>query len=105
MDDQAIAQGRTHPPSRTAYLAVGPSVVRRSGEAFDDLVQSSSVAASLGIGSYYRLNPRLSLRGELSGLVYRLRLKGDADYVYPQSTQADLTVRLGMGLHLTKEEE
>ncbi len=85
-------------PAHGAYLAVGPTVVDRSGEAFEGLSHSSSVAGTVSFGSYYRLAQGVRLRGELSGLMYRMHLEGSPDYTFPPSTQFDVLMRLGVAI-------
>jgi len=88
-------------PRHGAYLAAGPTIIDRSGEAFEGLSRSSSVAGNLSFGSYYRIAQGVRLRGELSGLLYKLHLEGDTDYIYPASTQLDILMRLGVAIDLT----
>jgi hypothetical protein len=88
-------------PKHGAYLAAGPTVVDRSGEAFEGLSHSSSVAGTLSFGSYYRMAEGVRLRGDLSGLLYRIHLEGDTDYSYPPSTQLDILMRLGVAIDLS----
>jgi Outer membrane protein beta-barrel domain len=85
-------------PKHGAYLGIGPTIVDRSGEAFEGLTHSSSLAGTLSFGSYYRLAQGLRLRGDLSGLLYRIHLEGSSDFNYPRSTQVDLLMRLGVAI-------
>jgi hypothetical protein len=95
-------------PKHGAYLGIGPTIVDRSGEAFEGLSRSSSVAGTLSFGSYYRLAQGVRLRADLSGLVYRIRLEGSSDFSYPRSSQVDLLMRLGVAIEpqgLTSDRE
>lgn len=85
-------------PKHGAYVALGPTIVDRSGEAFQGLSRSSSVAGSLSFGSYYRIAQGVRLRGELAGLLYRMQLEGGTGYTYPPSTQFDALMRLGVAI-------
>jgi hypothetical protein len=82
------------------YVLAGPALVQRSGDAFEGLSGLWSPGAAVGIGMYYGLRPRLSLRSDASLLLYRLKMTGEAGAGSPASTQADLTFRIGLSAGL-----
>lgn len=84
----------------TPYVLAGPTVIRRSGEAFQDFSGMTSVGGTFGIGASYRFAPRLSVRGDVLALIYRFHGENDTGERYLPSTQTDLLVRLGCAYRL-----
>jgi hypothetical protein len=82
------------------YVRGGPSIVVSSGPAFEDFSGRSSVAGSIGLGSFVPVTPRVSARADVTALFYRLHLTMATGESYPPSTQVDVTVRLGVSVRL-----
>jgi hypothetical protein len=97
---EAVVPLRHLPSGARVFLAGGPVLISRSGEAYDDFEGLRDLGASLAVGSQFRLSDRLSLQGDIRAVLYSLGLTDPDGLEYPSAFQTDLLAHVGLALTL-----